>query len=82
MGEINAFYLCHFTGYRRSTGSAHASKVFTELENINWLEGEDLFQIFELPDTERFMKQFCSKFGSTVPDVNKMAQNWLFKQLV
>ena len=57
---------------RRSTGSAHASNIFTEPENIKWLAGEYLIQRFELPDAERFMKQFCSKCGSSVPYVNRM----------
>ena len=57
---------------RRSTGSAHASDIFTKPENIKWVSGEDLIQRFELPEAERFMKQFCSKCGSGVPYVNRL----------
>ena len=41
-------------------------------ENIKWLAGESLIQRFELPEAERFMKQFCSKCGSGVPYVNRL----------
>ena len=41
-------------------------------EKIKWLSGEDLIQRFELPGSERFMKQFCSKCGSGVPYVNRL----------
>ena len=71
-GDVEGFYLCHCTRCRRSTGSAHASNIFTMPENINWLSGEGLIQRFELPEAERFMKQFCSKCGSGVPYVNRL----------
>ena len=74
-GEIGSFNLCHCMRCRRSTGSAHASDIFTEPENIKWLSGEDLIQRFELPEAERFMKQFCSKCGSAVPYVNRLGIN-------
>ena len=71
-GDVNGFYLCHCMRCRRSTGSAHASNIFTQPENIKWLSGEDLIQRFELPGAERFMKQFCLKCGSSVPYVNRL----------
>ena len=58
--------------FRRSTGSAHASDIFTEPENIKWLSGEDSIKRYELPEAERFMKQFCSKCASGVPYINRV----------
>ena len=56
---------------RRSTGSAHASNVFTDPENILLLSGQELIKRYELPEAERFAKQFCSECGSLVPLVNR-----------
>ena len=70
-GEIDGFYFCHCLRCRRSTGSAHASNIFTKPENIEWLAGEQMIQRYELPEAERFAKQFCSKCGSGVPYVNR-----------
>ena len=72
IGEVDGFYLCHCLRCRRSTGSAHASNIFTKPENIKWLSGEDLIKRYELPEVDRFMKQFCSKCGSGVPYVNRL----------
>ena len=71
-GDMERIYLCHCMRCRRSTGTAHASNIFTNPENIKWLSGKDLIQRFELPEAERFMKQFCSRCGSCVPYVNRL----------
>ena len=71
LGKINGFYFCHCMRCRRSTGSAHASNIFTDPENIRWLSGQELIKRYELPEAERFAKQFCSKCGSLVPLVNR-----------
>ena len=66
LGKINGFYFCHYMRCRRSTGSAHASNIFTDPENIRWLSGQELIKRYELPEAERFAKQFCSECGSLV----------------
>ena len=58
--------------FRTSTFEFASAYIFTMPENIKWLSGEDLIQRFELPEAERFMKQFCSKCGSGVPYVNRL----------
>ena len=70
-GEIDGVYLCHCLRCRCSTGSAHASNIFTKPENIEWLVGEQMIRRYELPEAERFAKQFCTKCGSGVPYVNR-----------
>ena len=74
-GKINGFYFCHCMRCRRSTGSAHASNIFTDPENIRWLSGQELIKRYELPEAERFAKQFCSECGSLVPLVNRGGPN-------
>ena len=75
LGKINGFYFCHCMRFRRSTGSAHASNVFTDPENIRWLSGQEFFKRYELSEAERFAKQFCIECGSLVPLVNGMTPN-------
>ena len=71
LGKINGFYFCHCMRCRRSTGSAHASNIFTDPENIRWLTGQELIKRYELPEAVRFAKQFCIECGSLVPLVNR-----------
>ena len=46
-------------------------QFFTDPENIRWLSGQELIKRYELPEAERFAKQFCSECGSLVPLVNR-----------
>jgi len=70
-GEVDAFYLCHCSRCRRSTGTAHVANIFTQPENIEWLAGEELIRRYELPEAKSFAKQFCANCGSGVPYVNR-----------
>ncbi|MEM7134594.1 MAG: GFA family protein [Chloroflexota bacterium] len=70
-GQVSAFHMCHCTRCRRSTGTAHASNIFTAPDNITWLSGEANIRRFELPEAERFAKQFCLKCGSLLPYINR-----------
>jgi hypothetical protein len=70
-GKISAFHICYCSRCRHSTGSAHASNIFTKPENISWLSGRDLIQRFELDTAKSWAKQFCKVCGSGVPYVNR-----------
>lgn len=70
-GPFEAFHLCHCSRCRKSTGSAHASNIFTGPDHIEWLAGIDSVVRFDLPTAERFAKCFCSTCGSLVPYVNR-----------
>jgi hypothetical protein len=39
--DFKAFYQCHCRQCQQLTGSAFASNLFTEPNNIEWLEGVD-----------------------------------------
>jgi hypothetical protein len=65
------FALCHCSRCRKSTGSAHASNIFTDPGNITWHTGQSLVRRFELPSAERFSKCFCSECGSPVPSLSR-----------
>lgn len=70
-GEISSFHICYCSRCRHSTGSAHASNIFTQPENITWCSGKDFIQRFELDSAKSWAKQFCKVCGSSVPYINR-----------
>ena len=38
-GPFEQFHICHCSQCRRSTGTAHASNIFTSEDKIKWLSG-------------------------------------------
>ncbi len=70
-GEISSFHICYCSRCRHSTGSAHASNIFTKPENITWKSGEEFIQRFELASAKSWAKQFCKVCGSGVPYINR-----------
>jgi hypothetical protein len=65
-GDFKAFYLCHCSRCRKTSGSAHASNLFIKEGELKWLSGESLVKSFFLPNT-RFASAFCSSCGSKLP---------------
>ena len=70
-GPFDVFYFCHCTRCRKSTGSAHASNIFTSADNIRWISGEDNIKRFDLTTAEFFSKCFCGECGSLVPYLSR-----------
>ncbi|MEP4889010.1 MAG: GFA family protein [Aliiglaciecola sp.] len=66
-GPYKRFYQCHCDRCQKKTGSAFASLLFTDPENIKWLSGEDKIKRFDLPNAVRFSNVFCTECGSQVP---------------
>ena len=64
--DFSQFHQCHCVQCRKITGSAHASNLFTQVENIRWLAGEELIKTFNHPENN-FRKVFCSECGSGLP---------------
>ncbi len=60
------FQLCHCRQCQKTTGSAHASNLFTDPSHISWLSGQGAIVRFNLPG-RRISNAFCSKYGSRVP---------------
>lgn len=60
------FQLCHCTQCQKTTGSAHASNLFTDPKRITWLTGTEDIVRFDV-DGRRISNAFCSKCGSRVP---------------
>lgn len=67
------FYQCHCRQCQQLTGSAFASNLFTQPQNISWLKGAEL--ISNYVDQERdFSKAFCRNCGSALPFVTRSAK--------
>ncbi len=60
------FQLCHCTQCQKTTGSAHASNLFTQARDITWLAGQDQIKRYDVPG-RRISNAFCTSCGSRVP---------------
>ncbi|AEF55312.1 GFA family protein [Marinomonas posidonica] len=63
---FSQFHLCHCSQCQKTTGSAHASNLFTQPENIEWVAGEDCVKRYDLPG-RAITSAFCKSCGSPVP---------------
>lgn len=68
--SFKAFYQCHCKQCQQLTGSAFASNIFTDTDNIEWLSGKANITDYEHP-TREFSKSFCATCGAAVPFINK-----------
>ncbi|MFT5220145.1 MAG: hypothetical protein ACI9LO_000694 [Planctomycetota bacterium] len=66
-GPFEAFHLCHCSQCRRSTGSAHASNIFTSEDRLKWLSGSELVKRYTPDKPGVISKCFCTHCGSLVP---------------
>ncbi len=69
-GPFEAFHICHCSQCQRSTGSAHASNIFTTEDKIIWLKGEDLVKRYDPDEPGVISKAFCTHCGSLVPYIS------------
>jgi hypothetical protein len=67
--RFDEFHLCHCTQCQKATGSAHASNLFTNKDNISWLSGLELVKRFDVHD-RTISKAFCMECGSGVPYIS------------
>ena len=66
-GPFDAFHICHCSQCRRSTGTAHASNLFTDEDRLRWISGESLIKRFTPDKPDVISKCFCTHCGSLVP---------------
>ena len=64
--QFNHFQLCHCVQCQKTTGSAHASNLFTDPSYITWHTGQDLIVRYDEKD-RRISNAFCSACGSRTP---------------
>ena len=75
LGKINGFYFCHCMRCRRSTGSAHASNIFTDPENIRWLSRHELMKLTNCPKPKGLRNSFAPNAVPSFPWSTGMAPN-------
>jgi hypothetical protein len=68
--KFKAFYQCHCRQCQQLTGSAFASNLFTDPDNIEWLSGQTHITRYEHSSRE-FSKSFCKLCGSALPFINR-----------
>ena len=66
VNDFQQFQLCHCLQCQKTTGSAHASNLFTSAANITWLSGKDSIIRYDV-EGRRISNCFCNTCGSRVP---------------
>jgi len=60
------FQLCHCVQCQKTTGTAHASNLFTDPKYMTWHTGQDSIHRFDV-EGRRISNCFCQNCGSRVP---------------
>jgi len=71
--SFEQFHLCHCIQCQKTTGSAHASNLFTSPDNIKWLSGLEFVKRFDVPG-RAISKAFCTECGCGVPYLSGSGQ--------
>jgi hypothetical protein len=58
---------CHCTRCRKVRGTPHASNLFTSLDSVHIVRGEELLASYKMPDARYFRNVFCRRCGSPMP---------------
>ncbi|MDG1996280.1 MAG: GFA family protein [Emcibacteraceae bacterium] len=64
--EFETFNICHCKQCQQMSGPAHMSNLFTKVDNIEWLSGEDNIVTYDMPGRE-VRNSFCGKCGCNLP---------------
>ena len=76
-GPFDQFHICHCSQCRRSTGSAHASNIFTRKDRLRWISGEELTKRYDPEEPGVISKAFCTHCGSwQLPRPNSWSLMW------
>lgn len=68
------FTHCHCSRCRKATGTGHATNLFVEPANLDWIEGQDQAVRFDLPSARSFATTFCRTCGTPVPRLSRDGQ--------
>lgn len=66
IGEPAKFYHCHCSRCRKSTGTGHATNMLITDAQIKYTQGEARVKRYKIPESERFIRVFCSECGALV----------------
>jgi hypothetical protein len=77
-GSALRFAYCHCQSCRKSSGSAHVSNIGLPKENLRWLAGEELIQVFtDEVENPGFRRAFCRQCGCAVPKLSRNGQMYV-----
>ncbi len=71
LGNPIRMYHCHCWRCRRARSSAHATNLFTKLEDFQFTRGQELVTEYKVPDAKFFAVAFCSNCGGGVPRISR-----------
>ncbi len=66
-GKPTLMMNCHCTRCQRSRAAAHATNVFYDQSQLEWIKGQEQMTSYKLPDADRFGTSFCKICGSLLP---------------
>ena len=72
-GEPEFMMYCHCTRCRKVKSAAHASNVFVQPGNFEWVKGEQNVVAYKLPEAKSFGNSFCDTCGSSMPRLSPAA---------
>lgn len=67
--KFQDFQLCFCKQCQKTSGSAHAANLFTQIDNINWITGKELVKRFDVKG-RAISKAFCSECGCSLPYIS------------
>lgn len=72
-GDANFMMFCHCSRCRKVKSAAHASNVFVDPDNFEWIKGEKNVVAYKLPEAKSFGNSFCKTCGSSMPRLSSLA---------
>jgi hypothetical protein len=72
-GRVSPLQYCHCRRCQKVSGGAFVAAVAARTDNVRWLAGEDLVEVFALPVREEpppYRTAFCRRCGAPVPIVD------------
>ena len=73
-GPFVRFAHCHCSRCRKASGSGHSTNLVVDPTHLEWIEGEDQVERFDLPTARSFATTVCRKCGVPMPRVSRDGQ--------
>jgi hypothetical protein len=64
-------YHCHCWRCRRARSAAHATNLFSNLDDFKFVRGQDLVALYKVPEAKFFTVAFCRRCGGGAPRVSR-----------
>jgi len=71
------FVHCHCSRCRKATGTGHATNLFADPDNLEWLTGNTNVERYDLPSAQSFAVSFCRVCGTPLPHLTRSGSAWV-----